>query len=72
VEAVEMVRRLRQTEKWKIKQGLRKDRRREWGEMAKENEDRPDGDLPKDVLVDQETSEPQAKISRDEEPVAQM
>jgi hypothetical protein len=26
---------------------LRKDKRREWGETAKENEDRPDGDLPK-------------------------
>ena len=32
---------------------MRKDKRREWGETAKENEDRPDGDLLKDILVDQ-------------------
>ena len=32
---------------------MRKDKRREWGETAKENGDRPDGDLPKNVLVDQ-------------------
>jgi hypothetical protein len=44
---------LRQREKWKIKRGLKKAGRREWGETAKENEDRPDGDLLKDVLVDQ-------------------
>jgi hypothetical protein len=36
-----------------VKRGLRKDRRKERGEAAKENEDRLDGGLPKDVLVDQ-------------------
>jgi hypothetical protein len=44
---------LRQREKWKIKRELRKGRRREQGETAKENEDRPGGDLPNEVLVDQ-------------------
>jgi hypothetical protein len=47
-----MVKRSRQREKRKIKWELRKDRKREQGEAAKENEDRPDGNLPKDVLVD--------------------
>ena len=39
--------------KRKIKWELRKGRKREQGETTKENEDRPDGNLPKDVLVDQ-------------------
>lgn len=45
--------RLRQREKRKIKWELRKGRKREQGETAKENEDWPDRNLPKDVLVDQ-------------------
>jgi len=39
--------------KRKIKWGLRKGRKKEQGETAKENEDRSDRNLPKDVLVDQ-------------------
>lgn len=44
--AVKMVKR-------KIKWELRKGRKKEQGETTKENEDRPDGNLPKDVPVDQ-------------------
>jgi chromosomal replication initiation ATPase DnaA len=51
-EVVKMAKRLRQREKWKIKWELRKGRKRERGKTAKENEDRPDWHLPKDVLVD--------------------
>jgi len=48
-----MVKRLRQREKRKIKGELRKGRKREQGETAKENEGWSDRNLPKDVLVDQ-------------------
>jgi hypothetical protein len=52
-EAVKMVKRLRQRQKRKIKWELRKDKKREQGETAKENKSQLNGNLLKDVPVDQ-------------------